>query len=341
MADEIELLRLVSELIPEPTTDAWVRAKAAIDAAREEDLLCQETECFTSDPRPSARLTRRGARRRRRRLTLRWATAAAATLTAGAVALTVVVGAPGSHKKGTGQLAVTAAYVVERVDGALDRADPGQIAQMTVTTVAISSGTTTTTAAEEWSRGGQWRAVANLGGQPVYDEGFSTSSGYTLVNYPARAWARQPRPDHAAAPAPAPSGCEQAAAARSFLFGPGQPRIGSYGSSVSVARALRAAISCGTLTVAGYQRVDGIQALKLTSRRNSPLAETIWVSPGTYLPVRIAVHGQTVQITWLQLTAQNLSRLTVPIPAGFRQVSLADAVRSLPQIPGVPLPKGR
>jgi hypothetical protein len=45
---------------------------------------------------------------------------------------------------------------------------------------------------------------------------------------------------------------------------------------------LRAAISCRILTVAGRQRVDGIE---LTSRPGGPLPETIWVSPGTYLAV--------------------------------------------------------
>jgi hypothetical protein len=35
---------------------------------------------------------------------------------------------------------------------------------------------------------------------------------------------------------------------------------------------------------------------------------------------------QTADITWLPPTAQNLATLTVPIPAGYRQVPLAQAV---------------
>lgn len=70
------------------------------------------------------------------------------------------------------------------------------------------------------------------------------------------------------------------------------------------------------------QRVDGIKAIKLTSRKNSLISETIWVSPGTYLPVRVVVRPalggtglkQTADITWLPPTAQNLAKLTVPIP---------------------------
>ena len=41
------------------------------------------------------------------------------------------------------------------------------------------------------------------------------------------------------------------------------------------------------------------------------------------------VLRQTADITWLPPTAQNLARLTVPIPAGFRQVPLAEAVRPI------------
>ena len=97
-----------------------------------------------------------------------------------------------------------------------ERGRPGEIAQMTVTTrgAAISGGKTATTTAEEWSYGDQWRAVTySPAGHPVYDEGFGTSSVYTLVSYPARTWARQHglgRPARAAVsgPCPAPPGCE-------------------------------------------------------------------------------------------------------------------------------------
>ena len=58
-----------------------------------------------------------------------------------------------------------------------------------------------------------------------------------------------------------------------------------------MARTLHAAVSCGTLDVAGRQRIDGIMAIKLTSGPNSPIAETIWVSPGSYLPVRVVIRS--------------------------------------------------
>jgi hypothetical protein len=319
-----------------------------------EDLLREGMERFTADLRAPAGLTRRVARRRHRRLALRSAAAAAAALAAAAVAL-AAVGVPGAHRDGID----TTAYVVKRVDSALSAAEPGQIAQMTVTTTRSAvtpGGTTATTTAEEWSYDGQWRSVTySSAGHPVYDEGSSTSSGYTLVNYRTRTWARQPGrhpalpslgplagSGHSAAPVSGPRGCERLFAAAPLLFRPGLPGIGFSASSLPAASALRAAVSCGTLAVAGRQRVNGVEAIELTSRPGSPISETIWVTPGTYLPVRVVIRSaygqlvlqQTANITWLSPTAQNLAKLTVPIPAGFRQVPLAQAVWPiLQQIP--------
>jgi hypothetical protein len=277
----------------------------------------------------------------RRRLALRSAAGVAAALAAAAVAV-AAIGVPGAGRGGTEGPTVNTAYVVKRVDSALDAADPGAIAQMTVTTrsAAIPGGTTATTTAEEWSYGDQWRSVTySAAGHLLSDEGFSTASVYTVVSYPARTWARQAGPGRPARLAPGPRGCGPVVAALPLLFQPGLPGGGLSASSLpaTVARDLRAAVSCGTLAAAGRQRVDGIEALELTSRPDSMIPETIWVSPGTYLPVRVVIRPvpgtpgpwQTADITWLPPTAQNLARLTVPIPAGFRQVPFAEAVRPL------------
>jgi hypothetical protein len=287
-----------------------------------EDLLREGMERFTADLWAPAGLTRRAARRRRR-LAL-CSAAGAAALTAGAVPL-AVAGLPGANHNGTG----AAAYVVKRAVSALSAAGPGEIAQMTVTTTTsatVPSGQTVTTTAEEWSYGDRWRSVTDSpAGHPVYDEGFSTSSGYTLVSYQTRTWARQPglgRPTALVSPG--------------LLSGIG---VSASSRPATVATALRAAVSCGTLAVAGRQRVDGMEAIELTSRPGSLISETIWVSPGTYLPVRVVVRPasgqsilqQTADITWLPPSAQNLDRLTVPIPAGFRQFPIAQAIQ--PNLP--------
>jgi hypothetical protein len=340
-----------------------------------EDMLREGMERFTRDLRAPEGLTVEAERRRRRRLALRSVTSGAAALMAGAAALTAVVVA-GGRPDGTGHSVVLAAYVVKRVDRALSAAEPGEIAQMTVTrTAQITGGKTVTTTAEEWSYGNQWRAVTNSAtAHPVYDEGFSSASMYTLVGYLTRMWASEPglgRPAASAfgaAPIPvlglSPAllfgptstpafavraaslfglrACKPVVAGVPALFQPGLPGIGFTAppglafsaSALPTARALRAAISCGALTEAGRQLVDGVEAIKLTSRAKSPISETIWVSPGTYLPVRVIVSSalgfarirQTADITWLPPTSQNLAKLTVPIPAGFRKVSIAQAV---------------
>jgi hypothetical protein len=263
--------------------------------------------------------------------------AAAVALAAGAVALVAVV-VPGSGHGGTDRSAVDAAYVVQRVDSALSAAGPGEIAQMSVTTHggAASGGAGVAATAEEWSSGGRWRSVAySSAGDRVYDEGFSIASGYTVVSYQTRTWARQHGSGGPAALAPGSRGCAPVIATRPLLLQPGLPGGLPAGWLPStVARDLRAAISCGTLVVAGRPRVDGIEAIELTSRPDSPISETVWVSPGTYLPVRVVIRPlsgqpgpwQTADITWLAPSAQNLARLNVPVPPGFRQVPLAQVV---------------
>ncbi|HEX3512707.1 MAG TPA: hypothetical protein VHT26_01720 [Trebonia sp.] len=318
-----------------------------------EELLREGMERYTADLRAPAGLTYRVARRRRRRLALRSLTGGAAALAAGAAALAVLV----PNINGAGRPAVDAAYVVKNVSNALSAAEPGTIAQMTVTTTGALpyGGTATTTTGEEWSNGQQWRSVTySSPGHPAYDEGYSTKSGYTLVSYPTRTWARQAGVGQPAVKSfgtpPATRGCGPAFGAFPVLFRLGLPGTSTSASSLptTVAAALHTAVSCGTLTVAGRQTVDGTEAIELTSRAGSLIAETVWVNPGTYLPVRVVVRSpagtpgiqQTADFTWLAPTAQNLAKLTVPIPAGFLKVSLFQAVTpNLKLIPGGSVPK--
>jgi hypothetical protein len=266
------------------------------------------------------------------------AAALAAAMAAGAAVALRAFAAPGVGHDGADGSADSASYVIKRVSSALRAAERGEIAQMTVTThgSALPGGTTATTTSKEWSHGDQWRSVTSSPtGHPVYDEGSSTASLYTLVSYLTRKWARQPGLGRPAAPVSGPDSCEPVVAALPLLFQPGLPGSGLDTSSpLTVARDLRAAVSCGTLAVAGRQRVDGIEAIQLTSSPGSLISESIWVSQGTYLPARVVMRAAptkpqfvTADITWLPLTAQNLAKLTVPIPTGFRHLPLAEAVR--------------
>ncbi len=329
--------------------ETWQAAAAAVGKmidlpAGKEALLANSGlgQEGAADLPPRAGLTRQVARRRRPRRAMRPAGAVAAALAAGLVVLVAVL-VPNARHGATGEPAVNAAYVVKRVDRALSAAEPGEIAQMTVFTTLgpVIDGKPTGTRSKEWSFGGQWRSVMySPAGHPYYDEGSGTASPYVLVSYLTRTWARQPGLGRPAVPVPGKRSCGSVVAALPQLFQPGLLGAGFAPRSlpVTLAGALRTAVSCKSLTAAGRQRVDGIAAIELTSPPNASISETIWVSPGTYLPVRVVVRaaaGQpvvlTAEITWLPPTAQNLAMLTVPIPAGFRQVPLARAVTSILQ----------
>jgi len=298
-------------------------------------------ECAPIDMLGSAVTTPRASRpaTSRHKLAVRSVAAAmVAALAAGASAVALrAAGAPGVDHDGTDGPADRGSYVVKRVSSALRIAETGEIAQMTVTTdgAALPGGRTATTTSEEWSRGEQWRSVTGSpAGHLAYDEGSSATSLYTLVSYPTRAWAREPGLGRPAAPASDPGSCKSAVAAHPLLFQPGPPGSGfSAGSALTVASNLRAAVSCGTLAPAGRQRVDGLEAIQLMSRPDSLISETVWVSPRTYLPVRVVIRpphtkreSLTADITWLPVTAQNLAKLTVPVPSGFRHVRLVEDV---------------
>jgi hypothetical protein len=312
---------------------------AALDNVIDDDATLRCIYAGRGQNGPGAATVDRAARTAasRRRIALNSVAAVTAALAAGAVAF-AAVGVPGAGRGGSQGPAVNTAYVVKRVDSALSAADPGAIAQMTVTTsgAATSGGRTAATTAEEWSYGDRWRAVVYSAGHLHYDEGVGAASADTVVNFQTRTWARRPGPGRPAALSPGARDCKQVIAALPVLLAPGLPAGGLSASSLpaTVARDLRAAVSCGTLTAAGRQRVDGIEAIELTSRPASVIPETIWVSPRTYLPVRAVIRPaagtpgprQTADITWLAPTAQNVAHLTVPVPAGFRQVEFAQAV---------------
>ena len=63
--------------------------------------------------------------------------------------------------------------------------------------------------------------------------------------------------------------------------------------------AILKALSCKLFALAGHQRIDGVDAIKLImkSQPGLPIRETLWLYPSTYLPLRASVaflgsHGQ-------------------------------------------------
>jgi len=303
MPDEIDVLRRFRGETPGPSTDAWLRARAAIAAAR-------------SDEQRAAPARGRWPGRRSR-ISL----AAGAAVAAAAAGLLVVL--PGPPATRAGGPVQTAAYLT-RVDRALTSArarnlvgyartvlppgsrirlqrggmtsGPGVSSPLAVAvTLTRSYHDTSTTIG--FAPGGQ-RVFAEQTG-PAPGPG---SSQEVAVFYGDKTWWRAATPAPPGGPAPAPS------------CGPGI-QIGAGGWPGFIRSQLR----CGNFHAAGRQRVDGVAAVRLTGANGTVL----WVSPATYLPVRVIVGGrQPTQIDfgWLSPTRANLAALSVTVPAGFRSV---------------------
>ena len=96
-------------------------------------------------------------------------------------------------------------------------------------------------------------------------------------------------------------------------------------------------VACGGYKMAGYAKIDGAETVKITGSRvigsgsgESTNTDTLFISPSTYLPVRITqsvtspgLHGSvtSVDIQWLPPTAANQARTSVTVPCGYQQIS--------------------
>jgi hypothetical protein len=303
-----------------------------------EELLLAGMERFTADVTPPSGLAVRAARHRRRR---RIATAAAgAAATAGAVLAGVAVAGPVPAAPG-GQQAQTAAYVVSRTESAVAAVSSQDLVESDRVTTYGSAvyplddervGRNLFLDLFGFSRTGAGRSAVWVYGQQ-FKVGDYTSSGQlasiigiaadqqqvqlTTVDYQKRTWHRSTwrQPGQLHAPEP---GC--ANTWNLHLFAQGD------------VVALRMALSCGDYTVAGTQRVDGVEAVELKPAPSARMfAVTFWVDPATYLPVRSVVTEKPnaaaspagrVQIDyqWLAPTPANVAELDVTIPPGFTEV---------------------
>jgi len=197
--------------------------------------------------------------------------------------------------------------------------------------VAIPHGRPTEVRAsviQTWSRGLLERVEVVTGtGKPALGMQIDTRPGksiQTTVSYPKRVWWR---------------GTYQPPAAPKSELGCTLGQIDR--TPAQWAREVRKLLSCGA-AVAGHERVDGVNAIKLRlssschracasasdQRRCQPQrvgwTGGLWANASTYLPVRLVSHGQRyrfqVDFRWLAPSAANLARLHQPIPAGFRHV---------------------
>jgi hypothetical protein len=302
VADEIELLRRFIDEIPGPSTDAWARARAAIAAAQ-------------SGEEP-ARFASGTGRRRRRTLAVAVGAGVAATM-AGLLAVLL----PGSTGPGTPRI-TTAAYV-SRIEHALS--PPGQADLVEYWRTIVPPGFADVPTANGIdlvpARGASsWTQVtwAYLGtsevseftaaGQRVLGAKIATAPGggteITAVNYRNSTWWRAVSKAGGGSP---PRRCA------GLQIGPG-----------GWPAAIGSGLKCGSISMDRRQRVDGIDAIKLTGLKR---LATLWVDPATYLPVRVIfpVTGgggplARTDFRWLRATPASVAHLNLPIPPGFRQV---------------------
>ena len=234
----------------------------------------------------------------------------------------------------------TTAVVVRRVERALAKAAAGNPVAFTRETSTGArlvvfiphSGPTEFSPdliAETWSRGNLARTdYVTPAGRVLFRMQSAVSSGKsvdTSVSFPHRAWWRG---TYAAPAATKP----QVACT-----------LGETGlTKAQWTREIKKLLSCGAAAFAGYQRVDGVQAvrLKLSSTINKTCAASnyqskctpvpvgwsgaVWANASTYLPVRLVAHGEhygfRIDFRWLAPIPANLAKLRPPIPAGFRHV---------------------
>lgn len=289
----------------------------------------------------------------RHRSRRRAARAAAVTGTAAVAAVGSVVAAGAAGTTGTSTLpaAHTAAYVVSHVSSAL--ASTNTI-EYSYTVLRVASSSAPGAKVAYWDYGGyygrQRTMVYTAAGQPYSDEADTRSPGQrpsapdelTIlhVEYTARSAARE----HFTLP-PAdwkPPGHPATATGVPLCGAQGITGYSLDGTSAgSVASCMRELLASGTATVAGHQRIGGVDTIKidLTSRLPLTWRQTLWVNPSTYLPVQmttlpysgdgypymhyppLAVGPFTEAVTefqWLPPTPANLAQLNAPIPPGFR-----------------------
>jgi hypothetical protein len=288
-------------------------------------LLRGGMERFVEDVgRPEGLALRAYQHRRKRRLAARAATAAgvAAALTAVGVA-----GLTGAFGPGNGQQVQTAAYVALVRHALASQAGGGLVGYARTVQPA---GTVVEPEPGSWKdlpsggrspRSGVAAAVMiawsyrnesaltalDAAGQPVAAEQNTASGLYgtaTLaVNYRDRTWWRATATLKPRVPPPAQPSC----------FSPGVlPAHESWQSDI------RQELSCGAYTEDGHQRVDGIDAIKLTGSNGVVL----WIDPSTYLPVRQTGLGAGVtDFRWYRATPASLAKLKLTVPAGFRRVA--------------------
>jgi hypothetical protein len=286
-----------------------------------EQRLRAEMEQVAVRPRPGlvkeAYRSYRGKRRRTR--------AVAATATAVAVAAGTAVGVAAVTASPAAIPAQTTAYVASHVSSALATANR---IMYTSTITSFGPPANTQFVTDVWDYGTRIRQLdESASGQPMWESWVQTGHGKPAliwVDYQQRSWER-----FAIAPAGPPPRLSLCRAPGALLTAPNA-------TPADWKLVIESGLRCGLFHLAGHQRVDGIDAIKLTSSADSGImlwassagGITLWLDPHTYLPVQLAGTEATsgpkpaavlIHFRWLPPTRANLAQLTGTIPPGFHR----------------------
>jgi hypothetical protein len=271
----------------------------------------------------------RHQQKRRARIRAAAATGTVTGVAATAVAIAGVTGAFGSAGPTPAQATYTA-YVVSHVEHALagpgqhnlvahvrDVYQPGMILKPVGPFVVLparqpgASSPWSVGSTQMWMYRGQARMEAySPAGQRVYELGAKFPLGRPgrsiAVDDSTRTWWQEALAVHAKVSGKSPINCG--------------PRI-QIPAGAGWAAFIQHQLSCGEYRVTGRQTLDGVNAIKIVSKQSTL---TLWVNPGTYLPVRLVqdmggVPGQS-DFSWLAATPAHLAHLRVTVPAGYEQV---------------------
>ena len=310
-----------------------------------EERLRSEMAAVQVRPRPGlVREAYRGCQRRRR-VTRAVAAAGTAAVAAGGTAAGLGATAGG----GTGTVPVeTTAYVVSHVTSALAATTTISYSDMTLRVAnSVKPGFQRATwVYGAWGHTRQTRSlISTLAGRPLFDESDVTTwsspdkpgdSRMIQVDYSAKTVLRSTwsitaasQKHNAAGPV---AGCGDLVSPKAFIV----PAVTlADGPASDISECLRTLLAKGELGVAGHQRIQGIDTIKIILRPRSG-AITLWIDPVSYLPVRMLVVPRPAgsvrvvmapasgalldvltEFRWLPATPANLAQLTAPVPAGF------------------------
>jgi hypothetical protein len=299
------------------------------------ELLVREgLDRLTADAWVPAGMAGRVLARRRRRRVAGYATAATA---AAAVAAAVVVavatgGAAGpaaTHARAAAGPALATAYVVRQVENAL--ANDGQVMRETQSLIdpngsaAFFDGRLSYESVTWAYQGRNNTETLGAHGRLQATAGTGIVNGKVRgvqVDYILHEWEFIPGYLFTG----------PANACRTPVF------LGETGESINWPLVIERTLACGRFKMAGYAQIDGAETVKLTgswvlgagSDAASTITDTLFVTPSSYLPVRITqsttspgLHGSvnSADIQWLRPTAANRARATGTIPCGYQLIS--------------------